>query len=409
MFLRLLLAIAVAPLVVKSQAPPVNFEGTPAPVSDKVPWLTQHAVAVRSIDPHDRDYSDLQPLKQAIGKARIVSLGGLLPDDATMNARQRLVRFLHEEMGFDLLASAAPLFDGEVLDRALDSASPLPANLRQDLALFLGPAKSSSGIAETSDFLDYARATRQTGRPLHMAGYGLASSPYHQKEYARQLFQFLDSVDSQLASADDRRAIESLLHWHSRRGSGITGKRWQATVPAGVDAIARVSGKLGQLPATAPNAREILWYRRTLEYLSLWSSHLVDQASQPAPPNGVVWLAKVWAPDSKIVIWSNNLSIVRNLQAQRTVGSGMAEEFGHDAYAIALEEIAAEPVPDTLEALLHATGKPYTFVDLRSLPTSHWLRDPIAARLLGTTEVSVWSVNFDAVFCLGPPVAKGRK
>jgi hypothetical protein len=38
-------------------------------------WLAAHAVPVRSIDPLDEDFRDLEPLVAAIGTARVVQMG----------------------------------------------------------------------------------------------------------------------------------------------------------------------------------------------------------------------------------------------------------------------------------------------------------------------------------------------
>lgn len=42
---------------------------------ERVAWLREHAVEVRSIAPLDEDFSDLAPLAATIGGARVVQLG----------------------------------------------------------------------------------------------------------------------------------------------------------------------------------------------------------------------------------------------------------------------------------------------------------------------------------------------
>ncbi len=65
----LLLSLAI-PVLAEEPAPPIDPE--------RVCWVAEHAVAVRSIDPVDEDFSDLMPLVQTIGKARVVQLGGFI-------------------------------------------------------------------------------------------------------------------------------------------------------------------------------------------------------------------------------------------------------------------------------------------------------------------------------------------
>ncbi|MEO7795593.1 MAG: erythromycin esterase family protein [Thermoanaerobaculia bacterium] len=66
---------------------------------------------LRTIDPADDDFSDLQFLRGLIGTASIVMLGEPHHGAGTsVAARARLVKFLHGELGFDALVFEAPFF-----------------------------------------------------------------------------------------------------------------------------------------------------------------------------------------------------------------------------------------------------------------------------------------------------------
>jgi hypothetical protein len=165
------------------------------------------------------------------------------------------------------------------------------------------------------------------------------------------------------------------------------------------------------LALTGANARELLLYRQTLGDLILWTSGQTSNPALPNTPNSLLWLAKVWYADRKIIIWSSNAAIVRDLPNQQNPGTAIAKEFGRNAYSIALDEVnpaAATAVPH-LEDLLHATGLPYTFLDLRGLPADHWLREPLAARLLAGQEFYAWPIHFDAVLSIDTSVTKSPK
>src|SRR5262245_11525127 len=67
-------------------------------------WMAEHAVSIRSIDVKDDDFSDLEPLMAAIGTSRVVQMGE--PSHgagSAFAAKARLIKFLHQRMGFDVL------------------------------------------------------------------------------------------------------------------------------------------------------------------------------------------------------------------------------------------------------------------------------------------------------------------
>jgi len=89
----------------------------------RVEWLAKSATRIRSLDPSDGDFSDLEPLRAALKGARVVMLGEQSHGDGTtFLAKTRLIRFLHEQMGFNVLAFESGLYDrggaGRVHDRA---------------------------------------------------------------------------------------------------------------------------------------------------------------------------------------------------------------------------------------------------------------------------------------------------
>src|SRR5262249_39955522 len=78
----------------------------------RVAWLKKHLAPIRTIDPADEDFSDLEPIRKAIGEARIVFLSEELHGvGATFQSRTRLIKFLHRKCGFDVLAFESGLYD----------------------------------------------------------------------------------------------------------------------------------------------------------------------------------------------------------------------------------------------------------------------------------------------------------
>ena len=67
-------------------------------------YVEESLVPIRTIDPDDVDFEDLRTLKASIGEASVVLLGEQDHGDApTFLAKTRIIKFLHQQMGFDVL------------------------------------------------------------------------------------------------------------------------------------------------------------------------------------------------------------------------------------------------------------------------------------------------------------------
>lgn len=74
-------------------------------------YVTKSTVSIQNINPDSTNYGDLDAIGKAIGDSRIVMIGEQDHGDATtLLAKTRLVKFLHEKKGFDVLAFESDFF-----------------------------------------------------------------------------------------------------------------------------------------------------------------------------------------------------------------------------------------------------------------------------------------------------------
>jgi erythromycin esterase-like protein len=109
---------AVAALALGCAAPhpggPIASAAERAPVATdpEVAWLQAHAIPLRATPPDPDDFADLEPLRETLGRARIVVLGeGSHGEGTTFAVKTRLVRFLHQRLGYDVLAFESGFYD----------------------------------------------------------------------------------------------------------------------------------------------------------------------------------------------------------------------------------------------------------------------------------------------------------
>src|SRR5689334_8531493 len=131
-------------------------------------WLETHALPVRTIDAADEDFSDLQPLGDAIGQARVVQLGE--PSHGAGScfaAKSRIVKFLHQRHGFDVLIWESGLYDVALAQAGMRSGEDAMTAARR------GVFTLWSMSAEVKPLFEYVKASQATMRPLEMAGFDL--------------------------------------------------------------------------------------------------------------------------------------------------------------------------------------------------------------------------------------------
>jgi hypothetical protein len=136
---------------------------------DRLDWVLDHLVALRTLDVADGDLEDLAPLAAAIGDARVVSLGEQSHGDgACFRAKARLIRFLHERLGFDVLAFESGLFDCSIAETHLRAATAETAHAAFEQGVFAIWTRSEA----CRPLFDYLRDAHAPGaaHPLELAG-----------------------------------------------------------------------------------------------------------------------------------------------------------------------------------------------------------------------------------------------
>ena len=392
----------------------------PPPQQTSAEWLQANAHPIHSLSVADRDFSDLQPLKAAIGSSRVVLLGEQSHGDGTtFLAKARLVAFLHQEMGFDVLAWESGLWDvRQVWQHVQAGEAVLPASRRGIFAIW-------TRSQEVLPTLDYVAETVGTARPLEMAGFDnqltgtLAADSLHllMERFARRIGSTVPDDPAWPATAE-------MLHHLAAANDFVT------KPPAADQAnLLRLLAALrADATAKAGTDRDALFWAQALESIAslaqmIWATTPGQFGPQDYDPRdaqmarNLVWLANVYYPGKKIIAWAASVHIARNVASLKSsdgyqpygVAGGWTVHMGGEAYQTlgaqmyAIGFTAANgifgpvgstpvPLPDvrpgSLEAAFRDAGLVNAFVDLRSPPAGgEWLRN-VYARPFGYFDLS---------------------
>lgn len=175
-------------------------------------WIAGNAVTLRSIDAADEDFRDLEPMIDAIGSARVVQVGE--PSHgagSSFAAKVRLVKFMHQRMGFDVVAWESGLYDVQLTQAAIRVGDNAVAAAQAGILMIW------SASEEVRPLFEYARASQSTGRPLDMAGFDSTMNAAHASDrLAADLRAFVGALrDPPLRKRANELAEQALVaHQH---------------------------------------------------------------------------------------------------------------------------------------------------------------------------------------------------
>jgi erythromycin esterase len=407
----------------------------------RVAYLQLHAIKVRSISPDDRNFSDLEPLRQAIGSRRIVMLGEESHGDgATFLAKSRLIEFLHERMGFNVLAFESGFYD---MHRAWQN---LASGMDADQAIRSGVFSIWTNSHQTQPLWRYIASQSHTSQPLVLAGIDSQFTASASKEYFLADFnQVLDELpqDPRLTNAR-KRATNVLTTYFALRSKGRAGLTFFQKETPMADralfyiALEKIRERLKEQEYSDPlkAARRDFWVQalastsKLMEWL--WGVDFKNLSDEPNPKvdyaafnlrdqqmgENLVWLSRNEYADQKIIVWAATSHEMRHREFLTSeyigyvpMGDWVNRVMGENVYTIGFTAFQGqagigEPwdigvaAPGSIESLIHASGEEYALVDFRHLgPAGYWLTDPLSCRVLGyQAETADWAGTMDGLF-----------
>lgn len=393
----------------------------PPPDPAKLADLSPHLFTVKSIDPEDTVFTDLQPLKSILNDKKIVLLGEQSHGDGSVFlAKARLIKFLHEEMGFNVLAFESGLFECSLAEELITSGVPV-----RDAA-----GKSVfdiwTGTKQFQPVIQYLEATRKSKHPLHLAGFDLQITGLYgrdslksrlQKEfstipgYTTEKQVFLSVLDTVIRKLKPKEKISASIR--------------QAFFSS-ADSLIAASGKLPPSPSHALHLQILKSLKTYLTFL--WTIDfnkpdpvIFNQRDRQMGEN-LIWLMRNQYPQEKIIVWAASSHISRNRHEIRNrkdadtamvpMGQLVWETFRDSSYVLGFTTgkgragirgktwwDLANPQTESIEYWLKNSGDRLQWLDFSSLPPKHYLRDTLLARPFGySSMLARWPEMMDGLF-----------
>jgi erythromycin esterase len=405
----------------------------PAENAAWVQWATANHHPVRSLT--SRRHDDLQFLKTAIGSRRIVQLGESGHGVKEFNlAKVRLIRFLHQEMGFDVIAFESGLYE---CDRAGRQTS-LSAQQLMTSCIF--------GVWNTHEVLalfEYIKQTQNTARPLILTGVDvqISDTPMNlgaaaffrdvvakvDPAYARRVF----TLDS-LFIAEYQRVSQNAINAQARVLAFQTLEEREHLI-ARYDSLhvfltanqAALAGAVPGDPAAGILARQTAYSRKRfmMELTAPLGSHAFQLARDGGMADNLDFILGELHPGKKVMVWAHNYHIQHDRPAvrtsfnsvePRTMGAWVAERHRPELYTVGLFMHRGQAAwndrvvyairtatAGSLESILYRVRRKHLFVDLLGQtngPGREWIFQETAAKEWGfTPEWQVLRNQYDGI------------
>lgn len=348
-------------------------------------------------------FNDLQFLKPLLKERRIVALGESSHGVAEFSKMKiRLIKFLHEQMGYNVVAFEAPM---QPCERSERRASETGAERAMRDCLF-----QVWHTADNVALFEYIASENAAGRKMRVVGFDIQSgelSEGFEEELTRLggpggsvLAARIGEVEQQLAGKwrqlTDAKA-KAVLPIYQAASKAIAARQTEPGLPPAV------ASRLGYL-ALQMRGREADLSSR-MQSLTLPAR---VEARDAAMAENLEYLAANDLKEDKIIVWAHNFHMARQGTkdaATRQMGSRLAEAFGKSYYALGLvmgrgeggmNNRARYTIPTqpagTLEGMLSRADLKAGFVDLTVDPRisgNEWVAKPVITREWGTQPITI--------------------
>jgi erythromycin esterase len=381
----------------------------------RVAWAKGAAHPIRSLT-YDGDFSDLRFLATALQGKRLVQLGesGHGVSEFSL-AKVRLIKYLHEELGYDVIAFESSLFACWDADARAESLG--GAGLLQSCPF---------GVWHTAEVLplfEYVASTKKTARPLTLAGFDVQfSTPADARRSA--LVRRVLGAAGDTVTANHWAAFDSTF-WAAYR-TATTADVMGAYVGTNYDALtggydslaAAIVARRPALEAASGRApvavalQSVRGMRAFLDQLRAFSEPRVsNERRDRGMANNVDFVLDSLYPGKKVITWAHNFHIRNDGLAvepepTRNMGSWVAARRRAETYTVGFYmyrgaaatnsrvaySVLSPRDANTLETILYSARLRFAFYDVLHEPQtagSRWLWDLTRALDWGTVPYTM--------------------
>jgi erythromycin esterase len=382
-------------------------------------WAAENAHPIRSLT--SGEFADLRFLNGLLKGKRIVQLGESGHGVSEFStAKVRLIKYLHQEQGYDVVAMESGLFECHWVNGQVRFIPPVFAMRNCMFGVWQ--------VKEVEELFAYMAQTHATDRPLQLAGFDTQFSSVlirARPSFLRSLIAPLDTAYASLAARTDSVFVARMTGPFAARAPYLRENQERLNAfYTGLEeyldrnrtALARGSALIdGYVLAT----RQSVHSTPTLIRQSLLPPVEQNAVRDLGMADNLDFLLDEMYPGKKVIVWAHNVHVSHGSNVyparQFWMGSHVAERRRAELYTIGLYSYRGRqrdnagnvytvrsPMPaGSLESILYRARKRQLFVDLsrqERTPGTEWMFVPTAAHAWGVRpEPQVLRDQYDGI------------
>jgi len=384
----------------------------------EVNWLKKEIIDL-NIDTTGNLTNNPKALKDIIGDAEIVLLGEQSHGDGTVfKTKGQLIRFLHDQMNFDVLVFESSLYLAEKsFQNSLVSNNPI-----RDLRGSTYPHWSWTN--EVQPLIQYINTSAKSENPLIVSGMDYQEiSKIDRNDFPVELYLTLKKLNIGFIDQNEQNDYFTFYSYLAAYLNNLPKDIQETDLIALSNKFIKTSQRfLSQLENQSSTDIDLL--KQVLKNKVAVTPVLISRkytdnnfsmnTRDSIMADNIIWLKEKRYPGKKIIVWAASRHIARNYHTapEKSTGDYLFEKYKGKIYSIAFmtnygnwgtigmkkDKVIPPAKENTLENLFSKTGKQNFFLNIRNLNKSSWLLTEQVARPFGYMEESkVWPHYFDGI------------
>ncbi len=370
-------------------------------------WIQDNHNPIKSIT--SEDYSDLSFLDSVLQGKTLVQLGESAHGVKEFNLMKvRLIKYLHQNMGFNVLAFESPIFTCYQASKNIESYATATDFMKSSIY----------GVWHTEEVLElfkYIKETQSTNNPLILTGFDI------QPSYSRPQFlkDFLTHADKNYAEEVYQTASEFLQYRKDHSTSEFC-KFAKDNMDKYINFYKGVHSFIESNKAALINdeysQQDVDFIAQIMKnayrYVTVMALDGTPsfEARDEGMADNLTALKNNLYKDRKIIVWAHNGHIRHNQQlvtgyddSPRLMGYWISRNFKNEIYTVLLNmfqgkvghpnanpwDVIAHPV-NSMEQIINSTGEEFVFVDIQNQKKesgNSWMFETIQATANGNIPI----------------------